>query len=137
MAARKNHPFMKYIISNLESWNINLQTNYPTVFFSTGPMFLNMHYCKFQHDLQSRGLEFGVSVLVDELYGGHTEFSFVEHWPGNSWHGSDAAFVFWIYRNWRVVVFGLVSGLALFCGVVWSVLGHRFSYHLVKNQDLI
>jgi inositol phosphorylceramide mannosyltransferase catalytic subunit len=137
MAARKNHPFMKYIISNLESWNINLLINYPTVFFSTGPMFLNMHYCKYQHDLQARGLEFGVSVLVDELYGGHTEFSFVEHWPGNSWHGSDAAFVFWIYRNWRVVVFGFAGGMFI-CGcIVFWVTHYRFSYRLVDKQELI
>ena len=102
MASTKGHGFFGLLISHLQDWNIRLLTKYPTVFFSTGPMFLNIMYCKY-------GDKQGIAVLPDELYGGHWESSFVVHYHGSSWHAWDAALVFYVWNHFLALLCTLIG----------------------------
>ncbi|KAL2915935.1 hypothetical protein HK105_204358 [Polyrhizophydium stewartii] len=44
MMARPRHPFFKQLILALPKWNRSFLTPYATIFFSTGPMFLNLQF---------------------------------------------------------------------------------------------
>ena len=41
MVAAPQHPFLSQMIAALPSWNRRFGTKYPTVMFSTGPMFVS------------------------------------------------------------------------------------------------
>jgi mannosyltransferase OCH1-like enzyme len=123
MAAKKGHAFLGLLISDLQDWNVGLVTKYPTVFFSTGPMFLNTMYCKY-------GDKQGISVLPDELYGGHWESSFVRHYHGSSWHDWDAALVFYVWDHW-VALICTFAGL----GGLLGLLLWRSSLEIQASQE--
>ena len=42
LAASPQHPFVGRLLRALPAWNVWLLTKYPTVMFSTGPMFVSM-----------------------------------------------------------------------------------------------
>jgi mannosyltransferase OCH1-like enzyme len=42
MAAAPGHPFMRRLVERLPAWDVWLATKYPTVMFSTGPMFVTL-----------------------------------------------------------------------------------------------
>ncbi|KAF9008968.1 nucleotide-diphospho-sugar transferase [Cyathus striatus] len=83
----KGHPFMEQTIHNLITFDISWILHYPTVMFSTGPMFLSAHI---------RTTD--IRVLPKSLYGknakeGEAPDSFFSHFYGSSWHADDAAFI--------------------------------------------
>ncbi len=41
LAAAPGHPFLRQLLAALPSWNLWLLSKYPTVMFSTGPMFVS------------------------------------------------------------------------------------------------
>lgn len=100
MFAEKKHPFMAQTIHNLISWDYSWVLNYPTVMFSTGPMFLS-----FQYGIWNAGnpptAEYPggeVRILPKSLYGKNAlpedvPNSFFTHYYGSSWHADDAAFI--------------------------------------------
>ena len=95
--AEKGHPLMEQTIHNLAKFDYNWIINYPTVMFSTGPMFLSIQYAIYSasHPSTATG---DVRVLPKSLYGKNArEFeaphSFFTHFYGSSWHADDAAFI--------------------------------------------
>ncbi|KAK2466290.1 hypothetical protein APHAL10511_001932 [Amanita phalloides] len=97
MFSEKSHPFLKQTIHNLIAFNYNWILNYPTVMFSTGPMFLSMQYglyvSKYPATANSE-----IRILPKTLYGknanpGEAPISFFSHYYGSSWHSDDAAFI--------------------------------------------
>ncbi|KAF8621560.1 hypothetical protein AX15_007588 [Amanita polypyramis BW_CC] len=97
MFAKERHPFMEQTIYNLIAFNYNWILNYPTVMFSTGPMFLSMQYglyvSKYPATANSE-----IRILPKSLYGknakpGEAPNSFFSHYYGSSWHADDAAFI--------------------------------------------
>ena len=56
MAAAPGHPFMRRLVERLPAWDVWLGTKYPTVMFSTGPMFvtLQVRACLRAHRSSSR-----------------------------------------------------------------------------------
>ena len=42
MASEPNNEFVRTMVSALPKWNMNLLLKYPTVMFSTGPMFVTL-----------------------------------------------------------------------------------------------
>jgi hypothetical protein len=100
MFAEKEHPFMAQTIHNLIRFDHNWILNYPTVMFSTGPMFLSAQYGLYTSSQplapDSPGGE--VRILPKSLYGKNAKpeeapHSFFSHFYGSSWHSDDAAFI--------------------------------------------
>jgi inositol phosphorylceramide mannosyltransferase catalytic subunit len=98
--SEKGHPFMEQTIHNLVTFDHNWILNYPTVMFSTGPMFLSFQYGLWTsaHPNMEDDLSGEVRILPKSLYGknakpGEAPHSFFSHWYGSSWHADDAAFI--------------------------------------------
>lgn len=109
------HPFMELTIHNLITFDHTYGTNYPTVMFSTGPMFLSAQYNLWPSNDGDHG---GVRVLPKSLYGKNappeeTEAAFFWHYYGSSWHANDAGFI-------RLVRLGL-----LLCPCIFLLADHR------------
>lgn len=99
MFAEKGHPFMDLVIHNLMTFDHTYGTNYPTVMFSTGPMFLSAVYGMWPKDTPD-GVERHVRILPRRWYGknaGVTELpdSFFSHYYGSSWHAYVNLFPSW------------------------------------------
>lgn len=100
MFAEKGHPFMAQTIHNLVTFDHSWYLNYPTVMFSTGPMFLSAQYGIWTaaHPLLPDQPGGDVRVLPKALYGKNARpdeapHAFFSHFYGSSWHSDDAAFV--------------------------------------------
>lgn len=116
MFAEKEHPFMAQTIHNLVTFDHNWILNYPTVMFSTGPMFLSAQYGLYTSSQpltpDSPGGE--VRILPKSLYGknakpGEAPHSFFSHFYGSSWHSDDAAFIGFLGKWGKVLLWiGLV-----------------------------
>jgi len=101
--AEKGHAFLSQTIHNLDIFDHSWILNYPTVMFSTGPMFLSAQYGLYtsSHDVT---LADGVRILPKSLYGKNAKaneapHSFFSHFYGSSWHADDAAFI-WFLGTW-------------------------------------
>lgn len=89
MLAEPGHPFLDLIIHNLMAFDHQYGTNYPTVMFSTGPMFLSAQYGLWPKDDEAGSQD--VRILPRRWYGKNApaeemEDSFFEHYYGSSWH---------------------------------------------------
>ena len=99
MFSEKGHPFMAQTIHNLVTFDHSWILNYPTVMFSTGPMFLSAQYGLYTSSNPTSLETLGeVRILPKSLYGKNAELfeaphSFFSHFYGSSWHADDAAFI--------------------------------------------
>ncbi|KAA1466339.1 hypothetical protein DENSPDRAFT_862403 [Dentipellis sp. KUC8613] len=100
MFAEKGHPFMAQTIHNLVTFDHKWVLNYPTVMFSTGPMFLSAQYGIYStaHPVTPEQPGGEVRILPKSLYGKNAKpeeapHSFFTHFYGSSWHADDAAFI--------------------------------------------
>lgn len=100
MFAEKHHPFMAQTIHNLMKFDFSWVLNYPTVMFTTGPMFLSAQYGTYTSNHPPTPERPGgeVRILPKSLYGknakpGEAPNSFFSHFYGSSWHADDAAFI--------------------------------------------
>ncbi|KAG1755586.1 glycosyltransferase family 32 protein [Suillus lakei] len=97
--AEKGHPFLAQTIHNLVTFDHSWILNYPTVMFSTGPMFLSFQYSLYTASHPITPHEPGdVRILPKSLYGKNAKpeeapHSFFTHYYGSSWHADDAAFI--------------------------------------------
>jgi mannosyltransferase OCH1-like enzyme len=106
MASSRRHPFMGYVIKQLESHNHWYGLPFLTVMLSTGPVFLtrvyNSYPCKNQ-----------IKILEKKKYAGTTEESYFFHTEGNSWHRWDTVLIMFVYKYWwKLTLFLLVLFLA-------------------------
>jgi mannosyltransferase OCH1-like enzyme len=114
MFAEPKHPFFRQIIDNIPHWNNYYGTKYPTVMVSTGSLFFTHQFNQFQSkEVNSTG------IISSKLYGGG-ELSYFGHKKGrgNSWHGADTQFVFFLYKNMDSIVVlsvSIVITIAVFC----------------------
>lgn len=118
MFAEKGHPFMAQTIHNLVTFDHNWVLNYPTVMFSTGPMFLSAQYGFWTSSHAATPDMPGgeVRVLPKSLYGKNAKIedvphAFFSHFYGSSWHADDAAFIGFLGKWGKVLMW---IGLALF-----------------------
>lgn len=119
MLSAKGHPFMDQLIHNLVTFNHQYLTNYPTVMFSTGPMFVSASYGLY---VDVHGPAFpstpkqphagfkGVRVLPKSLYGKNVKpkdapDAFFSHFYGSSWHANDAGFLIFLRKYGRLLIF--------------------------------
>ncbi|KPV78179.1 glycosyltransferase family 32 protein, partial [Rhodotorula graminis WP1] len=97
MFAERGHPFMDLVIHNLITFDHSYGTNYPTVMFSTGPMFVSAVYGMWPKDVDE-GVERQVRILPRRWYGKNAPVnemheSYFDHFYGSSWHADDAGFI--------------------------------------------
>lgn len=93
----KRSAFMEQTVNGLAAFNHQFVTNYPTVMFSTGPMFLSAQFSIWRSTHASHL----VRVLPKSLYGKNAPqeavpHSFFSHFYGSSWHSDDAGFITWL-----------------------------------------
>jgi hypothetical protein len=113
--AEKEHPFLAQTIHNLVTFDHDWFLNYPTVMFSTGPMFLSAQYTIYTSSHPITPDEPGdVRILPKSLYGknakpGEAPHSFLSHFYGSSWHADDAPFISFL-NHWGkpLMLLGLV-----------------------------
>ncbi|KAF8339152.1 uncharacterized protein EI90DRAFT_3118238 [Cantharellus anzutake] len=115
MFAAKGHPFMAQTIHNLVTFDHDYILNYPTVMFSTGPMFISAQYGIYtaSHPSGSNAAYPGgeVRILSKALYGknakpGEAPHAFFSHHYGSSWHADDAWFVTFLGK-WGTILMRL------------------------------
>ncbi|GJJ07480.1 hypothetical protein Clacol_001682 [Clathrus columnatus] len=121
MFSAKHHPFMEQTIHNLITFDHSYFLNYPTVMFSTGPMFLSAQLGLYTASHPSTPDRPGgdVRILPKPLYGKNAKLeeaphSFFSHHYGSSWHADDAAFITFLGKWGKVL---------MWIGVVILVLG--------------
>ncbi|KAH8689462.1 nucleotide-diphospho-sugar transferase, partial [Talaromyces proteolyticus] len=123
MAASPGHPFMRLLVESLESHNRFYLSKYITVFWSTGPMFVNnilgtwfragMANTYISNDatltagnwyngsgckVKRRFCHLTDIAVLPSMFYSDSNYQFFGHRPGGSWHGKDVAFVAWIYK---------------------------------------
>ncbi|KAF8529045.1 nucleotide-diphospho-sugar transferase [Hysterangium stoloniferum] len=134
MFSQKGHPFMEQTIRNLITFDLNYVLNYPTVMFSTGPMFLSAQYGLYtaSHPPSPDRPGGDVRILPKSLYGKNAKpeeapHSFFSHHYGSSWHADDAAFITFL-GNWGkgLMWVGLV---VLVIGIIRLLLQRQFKPH--------
>jgi hypothetical protein len=123
MFAEKGHPFMAQTIHNLVTFDHSWWLNYPTVMFSTGPMFLSAQYGIYTsaHPFTPEEPGGDVRILPKALYGknakpGEAPHAFFAHYYGSSWHDDDAAFVGFLAKWGKVLM--IVGTVLTICGVL-------------------
>ncbi|KZT41180.1 hypothetical protein SISSUDRAFT_373526 [Sistotremastrum suecicum HHB10207 ss-3] len=126
MFAEKGHPFMQQTIHNLVTFDHSWLLNYPTVMFSTGPMFLSAQYGLY--NAAHRG---EVRILPKSLYGknakpGEAPHTYFTHYYGSSWHADDAGFITFLGKRGKLLMW---IGLAILVIGVARLLWVRKSKH--------
>jgi len=111
MVAAPKHPFVDQMMRALPSWDRSFGSKYPTVMFSTGPMFVSYQAA---HYADKKGLY----VLPECLYGKYVpcNTTLFKHYVGSTWHGSDASTLKWIFRERAPLL--LLAGAAIILAVV-------------------
>lgn len=121
MFAQQGHPLLEQAIHNLIPFDHSWILNYPTVMFSTGPMFLSAQYGIYTSSHPITSME-EIRILPKSLYGknakeGEAPHSFFSHYYGSSWHADDAGFIFGLYTWGKGLMW--VGLVILIVGVVW------------------
>lgn len=116
MFSTKHHPFMEQTIHNLITFDHSYVLNYPTVMFSTGPMFLSaqfgLYVASHPPTLSNPGGD--VRILPKSLYGKNARpeeapHSFFSHHYGSSWHADDAGFITFLGKWYQpLILLGIV-----------------------------
>jgi len=139
MFAEKGHPFLKQTIYNLMSFDHSWVINYPTVMFSTGPMFLSIQYGLYTASNPDT-VATDIRILPKSLYGknakpGQAPHTFFEHKYGSSWHADDAGFI-WFLGTWGKVLMWV--GLAiLIIGLIRLPSSKRRSFRRIGGYEIV
>lgn len=125
MFAEPNSPFMDTVIHNLIAFDHQYLSAYPTVMFSTGPMFLSAMLALWDSK-EASGVE-AVRVLPKILYGKNIDpievpDSFFWHYYGSSWHEGDSGFIVFLGTFGRTILNVLFVVVALgTLKLVWNM----------------
>lgn len=138
MFSTERHAFLEQAIHNLIAFDYNWILNYPTVMFSTGPMFLSMQYGQYiSHHGTAADSE--IRVLPRSLYGknakpGEAPHSFFSHYYGSSWHADDAAFIGFL-GTWGKTLMWL--GLIILIGGLFKLPARQRRYNFRRYDILL
>ncbi|KAK7888150.1 CSG1/SUR1-like protein [Exophiala xenobiotica] len=105
MGAIPQHPFFLRVMESLQGADRSWVLPYITIMASTGPLFLSVIWKKWMGEhahLDPETWVGRVRVLMPSEYSKHA-WSFFKEYKGNSWHGSDARFIFWMGKNWMLL----------------------------------
>lgn len=101
------HPFYKQVTEAARKWDRVYGTKYPTVMFSTGPMFLTYQAMLYPD-------RNGIWALPRSLYGkwAHSSIAFFDHYHASMWHSSDAAIFLFLWKARYVLMLAAGTGVA-------------------------
>ncbi|KAJ7764992.1 glycosyltransferase family 32 protein [Mycena maculata] len=139
MFAQKHHPFLAQTIHNLATFDHSWILNYPTVMFSTGPMFLSIQHGIFTSQRVAGG---NVRILPKSLYGKNARpaeapHSFFTHHYGSSWHSDDAAFI-WFLGVWgKGLMWVGLAVLLVGTAKVWPSKQRRRNLRRIGGYDVL
>jgi len=126
---------MSQTIRNLAAFDYSWIINYPTVMFSTGPMFLSAQYGMYTslHPATLDDPEGDIRILPKALYGknalpSEVPHSFFEHFYGSSWHDGDAAFIGFLGKWGKILMW---IGLAV---LVFGVIRLALAPHVKQRK---
>ncbi|RVX69428.1 hypothetical protein B0A52_06491 [Exophiala mesophila] len=125
MGAVPQHPFFLRVIESLQAADRSWVLPYITIMASTGPLFLSVMWKKWmgEHSHLDPVTWVGrVRVLMPSEYNNYP-WSFFQKFKGDSWHGKDAKLIFWMGKNWfLLVIVGAVIVLTVgfLCYCVYS-----------------
>ncbi|KAF7557973.1 hypothetical protein G7Z17_g268 [Cylindrodendrum hubeiense] len=123
MATSKGHIFFRQLITQLKEHSCQVGTKYPTVMWTTGPVFVTQQLASFLRRQQSQGdatvtvssSAGTVRVIPLELYAS-TKYSFFSHHHGSSWHSWDVQVVSFLWRNiWKIGTFIAIITIFAYC----------------------
>ncbi|PPQ99048.1 hypothetical protein CVT24_003608 [Panaeolus cyanescens] len=139
MLAEKGHPFLEQTIRNLQSFDHSWILNYPTVMFSTGPMFLSAQYSLYTTTHSATALQ-DVRILPKSLYGkntreGEAPHSFYSHFYGSSWHADDAAFIGFLGRWGKILMW--IGLFILIIGLIRLPSKQRRGFRRISGYDIL
>lgn len=126
MMSAPKHPFMQALVHSLTSYSHSLGSKYPTVMFSTGPMFVTLKATWYKAKRQ-------LAILPDAVYGKydkHAANPLFVHLHGSTWHGDDAKSILWVLKHPLILGACLVGLLAL------TVTG-ALSYYNAKSRQYV
>ncbi|KAH7105503.1 nucleotide-diphospho-sugar transferase [Auriculariales sp. MPI-PUGE-AT-0066] len=141
MFAEKHHPFMEQTIQNLINFDHTYVLNYPTVMFTTGPMFVSAQYGLYTSAHPGTpGTPGEVRILPKSLYGknakeGEAPNSFFEHYYGSSWHADDAMFITFLGRWGRNLMW--IGAAVVIIGSVRAFFLRRHSQQWRRHLALV
>ena len=139
MFAAKGHPLLEQTIHNLINFDHSWVLNYPTVMFSTGPMFLSAQYGLYTASHPNTAFQ-DIRILPKSLYGKNAKedeapHSFFSHFYGSSWHADDAVFIGFL-GTWGKVLMWI--GLAiLIIGLIRFPSKQRRSFRRIGGYDIV
>ena len=147
MFSEKGHPFMAQTIHNLVTFDHSWVLNYPTVMFSTGPMFLSAQYGLYtaSHPPTAEYPGGEVRILPKSLYGKNAKpeeapHSYFTHYYGSSWHADDAAFIGFLGKWGKILMW--VGLVVLVFGVIRLALAphvkqRRYSLRRIGGYEVV
>ena len=139
MFAEQHHPLLEQTIHNLIDFDNSWILNYPTVMFSTGPMFLSAQYGLYAAAHPNTAFQ-DIRILPKELYGKNAKEdeapnSFFSHFHGSSWHADDAAFIGFL-GSWGKVLIWI--GLAvLIIGLLYIPSKQRRNFRRIGGYEIL
>ena len=103
MASAQAHPLFQHLISRLVPSNHFFGTKYPTVMFSTGPVFVTRQLVAFlrRHRASpdsATTTTTPIRILHPTLYSA-SEHSFFAHYRGSTWHGDDVKVTVFVWHH--------------------------------------
>ena len=109
---------------------------------STGPLFLSVMWKKYMQNHKNEGPDWvgRVRVLMPGEYSKHA-WSFFNIYKGDSWHGGDAKFIFWMGDHWMFLTatgFCLAGVIGLFGWWAYGrmlLVGSRLKYGPSGNSS--
>ena len=137
--AEQHHPLLEQAIHNLINFDHSWVLNYPTVMFSTGPMFLSAQYGLYTAAHPNTAFH-DIRILPKSLYGKNAKedeapHSFFSHFYGSSWHADDAAFIGFL-GTWGKALMWI--GLAvLILGLICLPSTQRRSFRRIGGYDIV
>lgn len=145
MFAEKGHPFLAQTIHNLVTFDHSWILNYPTVMFSTGPMFLSAQYGLYtaSHPPTPKLPGGEVRILPKSLYGKNAKpdeapHSFFSHFYGSSWHADDAAFIGFLGKWGKGLMWvGLAVLIVGLVRVVLQTRQRKYSLRRIGGYDVM
>lgn len=91
MATTRQHAFFDQVLHALKSHAHTFGSKFPTVMFSTGPMFVNFELARYlRRSNQHTCTDKNAVCVIEQRWYENTPGSYLQHYDGSSWHGWDS-----------------------------------------------
>ncbi|MES1920508.1 hypothetical protein MHBO_002173 [Bonamia ostreae] len=99
MAVSPKHQFFHFLIEEVVNSDVGYLFPYPSIMFSTGPMFLNRAYWRYFYRRQ-------IIVMPQKYF-----LTILKKTRGSTWHRWDARVVMFFYNSWRLLAVSIIFAI--------------------------